>query len=359
MLDRRLVIVSGKGGVGKSAVSAGLAILAQRTGRRVLAVDMTGDGGLSGHFGTGPLAFKPREVRPGLHAMRIVRSEALLEYLSLQLRLPGMGRFGAVARAFDALATAAPAGREIITIGKILREVREERWDLVVADGPPTGQIGSYLRAPMSIAELVPTGRISTQAAWMRETLSNPTDTSLIVVTLPEELPSTETLETVEWLAKLQGFEVTVVPVEPDGVVDPGRLLAAVRDDTAVVSVMAANNEIGAVQPLDVIGPALAERGVPLHTDAVQAFGRVPLDLDGWGVGALSLSAHKINGPKGVGVLMLRRDLPAQPLLHGGGQERGVRSGTFNVAGIVGCGAAVRTPCEIWARAWAIARWVA
>jgi cysteine desulfurase len=153
-------------------------------------------------------------------------------------------------------------------------------------------------------------------------------------------------LETVEWLAEHEGFEATVVPVEHDGVVDPDRLLAAVREDTAAVSVMAANNEIGTVQPLEVIGPALAERGVPLHTDAVQAFGRVPLDLGGWGIGALSLSAHKINGPKGVGVLVLRRDLAVQPVLHGGGQERGVRSGTFNVAGIVGCGEAVRLTAD-------------
>lgn len=147
-------------------------------------------------------------------------------------------------------------------------------------------------------------------------------------------------IESCEWLAEHAGFDLDVVPPQPDGVVDPDRLLAAVRDDTVLVSVICANNELGTVQPLGVIGPALRDRGVPLHTDAVQAFGRAPLDLDGWGIGALALSAHKFNGPKGVGVLMLRRDLAAQPVLHGGGQERGVRSGTLNTAGIVGCGAA-------------------
>ena len=200
MLDKRLVIVSGKGGVGKSAVAAGLALLGQRNGLRILAVEMGSPGGLSTHFSTGPLEFKPREVRPGLHAMHIVRSEALLEYLSLQLRLPGVGRFGAVARAFDALATAAPAIREIITIGKILWEVKEDRWDLVVADAPPTGQIGSYLRAPRSISELVPTGRIRAQSEWMTATLADADMTQLAIVTLPEELPTTETLETMRWL---------------------------------------------------------------------------------------------------------------------------------------------------------------
>jgi cysteine desulfurase len=147
-------------------------------------------------------------------------------------------------------------------------------------------------------------------------------------------------IESCEWLATHAGFNVDVVPPEPDGIVDPDRLLAAVRDDTVLVSVIQANNELGTIQPLDVVGPALRDRGVPLHTDAVQAFGRVELDLDEWGIGALALSAHKFNGPKGVGVLMLRRDLAAQPVLHGGGQERGVRSGTLNAAGIVGCGAA-------------------
>lgn len=234
MLDRRLVMVSGKGGVGKSALSAGLAILAQRTGRRVLAVDMVSQGGLSSHFGTGQLTFQPREIKPGLHAMRVVRAEALLEYLSLQLRLPGVGRFGAVARAFDALATAAPAVREIITIGKILWEVREERWDLVVVDGPPTGQLGSYLRAPVSIEELVPTGRIGTQAEWMRATLADPKTTSLVVATLPEELPSTETLETLAWLEREQ--------VAPDPVVVANRVLpdlGRLESDDPILGAMA------------------------------------------------------------------------------------------------------------------------
>lgn len=202
MLDKRLVLVSGKGGVGKSAVTSGLALLAQRRGLRVLAVAMEPGGGLATHFGAGDLGFTPREVRPGLHAMQMVRSEALLEYLSLQLRIPGMGRFGAVARAFDALATAAPAVREIVTIGKILWEVKEDRWDLVLVDAPPTGQITSYLRAPATITDLVTTGRISGQAEWMADTLADPEATALALVTLPEELPTTETSEAIEWVER-------------------------------------------------------------------------------------------------------------------------------------------------------------
>lgn len=156
-------------------------------------------------------------------------------------------------------------------------------------------------------------------------------------------------LDAVSWLADHAGFEATVVPVRPDGVVDPERVLAAVRPDTVLVTVMAANNELGTVQPLEEIGPALAERGVPLHSDAVQAFGRWRLDVDRTRLTALSLSAHKFNGPKGVGVLMLRRDVAAHPVLHGGGQERGVRSGTLNTPGIVGCGAAATLAADTMA----------
>ncbi len=200
MLDKRLVIVSGKGGVGKSAVVSGLALLAQRHGLRVLAMEMGSPGGLSAHFGTGPLEFEPREVRPGLHAMRMVRSDAMLEYLALQLRIKGITRFGTVAKAFDALATAAPGIREIITLGKVVSEVRQDRWDVVIADAPPTGQIGSYLRAPKTIKELVPSGRVRVQADIMAETLKDPGLTGTVLVTLPEELPTTETSETLEWL---------------------------------------------------------------------------------------------------------------------------------------------------------------
>jgi anion-transporting ArsA/GET3 family ATPase len=165
-------------------------------------MEMDSPGGLSAHFGAGPLGFEPREIRPGLHAMQMVRSDALLEYLALQLGIKGVTRLGALARAFDALATTAPGIREIITIGKAIWEVREDRWDVVVADAPPTGQIGSFLRAPVTIAELVPTGRILTQAEFMRETLRDPLLTQLLVLTLAEELPVAETEETLRWLAK-------------------------------------------------------------------------------------------------------------------------------------------------------------
>ncbi len=143
------------------------------------------------------------------------------------------------------------------------------------------------------------------------------------------------------WLCDAQGFEVTWVQPQSDGRVDPEAVLAAVRPDTAVVSVMAANNELGAVNDVAAIGAALADGPAALHTDAVQAFKTLPLDVAAMRCDALALSAHKFGGPHGVGVAHLRRGVPIVPLSHGGGQDRGVRSGTFAAALDAACGAAV------------------
>ena len=141
-----------------------------------------------------------------------------------------------------------------------------------------------------------------------------------------------------------EGFEVTRVEVGPGGVVEAARVAAALRPDTILVSVMAANNEIGTIQPVEEIGALCRDQAVVFHCDAVQALGRVPVDAGAWNVDLMSLSAHKMYGPKGVGALYVRRDrkprLRLQPQAEGGGQEKGVRSGTLNVPGIVGFGAA-------------------
>ncbi len=147
-------------------------------------------------------------------------------------------------------------------------------------------------------------------------------------------------LDSARWLAQHDGFRLTVVPAQRDGRVDVERVLAAVRDDTAVVSVMAANNELGAVNDVAALGRALRERGVAYHVDAVQAYPTLNVDVSAWPVDALALSAHKFGGPGGVGVAYLRRGVPVVPLLHGGGQDRGVRSGTFAAALDAACAAA-------------------
>jgi cysteine desulfurase len=146
-------------------------------------------------------------------------------------------------------------------------------------------------------------------------------------------------LETCHSLEK-QGASVTTLAVDGNGVLDPDLVAKAIRPDTAIVSVIMANNEIGTIQNLPEISRITREKGVYLHTDAVQAVGRIPVDVQELGVDLLSISAHKLYGPKGVGALYVRKGTPISPILWGGGQERGKRSGTENVPGIVGLGKA-------------------
>ncbi|MBT1546791.1 cysteine desulfurase family protein [Curtobacterium aurantiacum] len=142
-------------------------------------------------------------------------------------------------------------------------------------------------------------------------------------------------LESCAYLARFHDFDVTVLPVGPDGRVDPAVLRAALRPDTTLVSIAHADNEIGTVQDVPALAEAAHEVGARFHTDAVQSAPWLPIGLDVLGVDALSLSGHKLGAPKGTGVLAVRSGVPLEPLLHGGGQERGRRSGTEDVAGAV------------------------
>jgi cysteine desulfurase len=147
-------------------------------------------------------------------------------------------------------------------------------------------------------------------------------------------------LQTCQYLEK-HGFHVTYLPVDAYGVVSPDSVAQAITDRTVLVSVMFANNEVGTIQPIAEIARVCRERGVPFHTDAVQAVGKLPMDVKELGIDLLSLSAHKFYGPKGVGALVVRKGVKIDPLLHGGHQERGLRAATENVAGIVGAARAL------------------
>ncbi len=152
-------------------------------------------------------------------------------------------------------------------------------------------------------------------------------------------------LDTAKYLEK-QGIQVTYLPVDQYGMVSLEKLKAAITDKTILISIMAANNEIGTIQPLEEIGKIAKEKGILFHTDAAQAVGKIPIDVEKMGIDILSFSAHKMYGPKGIGGLYVRKKNPRvrlAPVIHGGGHERGMRSGTLNVPGIVGFGKA----CEI------------
>ena len=153
-------------------------------------------------------------------------------------------------------------------------------------------------------------------------------------------------LHTCEYLEK-RGFEITYLNVDRDGLIDLEELKAAIRPDTILISVMFANNEIGTMEPIEEIGAIAKERNVLFHTDAVQAFGQVPIDVDKLHIDMLSASGHKLNGPKGIGFLYIRSGLKLRSFIHGGSQERSRRAGTENVPGIVGLGKAVERALRI------------
>ena len=152
-------------------------------------------------------------------------------------------------------------------------------------------------------------------------------------------------LHTADYLERL-GYEVTYLNVDKDGKVDLNELEAAIRPDTILISVMFANNEIGTIEPVKEIGEIAHKHGILFHTDAVQAFGHVRINVDELGIDLMSTSGHKINAPKGIGFLYIRKGIKIEPFVHGGAQERGMRAGTTNAAGIVGFGEAVKIASE-------------
>ena len=213
LLDRRLVFVTGKGGVGKTSVAAGLALLAAGEGKRTLLCEVDAKGDVAAAFESGPLTFAPAQVADNLRAMVMSTEESLKEYLRIHLKLPLVTRIGPLARSFDFVASAAPGVREILTIGKLAYEVREDHYDIVVVDASATGHVVGQLASPAAIHDLVRVGLVRDQTDWMLEILHDPSVTGTAIVAVPEEMPVTETLELSERLGAETEVDLAAVIV--------------------------------------------------------------------------------------------------------------------------------------------------
>jgi anion-transporting ArsA/GET3 family ATPase len=192
-------------------VAAAIAELAVQHGKRTLVCEMDAKGALATAFDAGPLGFEPTELSPGLFAMAMNTEDSLREYLRLFVRVPFVGRIGPLARTFDFVADAAPGVKEILAVGKLCYEVRERHYDLVVVDAEASGHIVAQVAAPQVIRDLVQVGLVREQTGWMIDLLGDASQTGLVVVATPEEMPVTETVELLGTVAERTNIDVAAV----------------------------------------------------------------------------------------------------------------------------------------------------
>jgi anion-transporting ArsA/GET3 family ATPase len=211
LLDRQLLFVTGKGGVGKTSVAAAIAELAAGAGKRTLVCEMDGKGALAAAFEVPPLGFEAREMLPNLWGMEMNTEDSLREYLRLFVRVPLLARIGPLAHTLDFIADAAPGVKEILAVGKLCYEAKEDHYDLVVVDAEASGHIVAQVGAPRAIREMVQVGPVREQTQWMIEVLEDPARTGVVVVTTPEDMPVTETIELIERLDHDTGVAVAGV----------------------------------------------------------------------------------------------------------------------------------------------------
>lgn len=283
LLDRQLIFVTGKGGVGKTSVAAALGLLASRSGRRTLVCEMDGKSALGPALDATALEFQPRSLGDNLSGMAMNTEDALREYLRLFVRVPLVARIGPLARTFDFVADAAPGVKEILGVGKLAYEVRERHYDLIIVDAESSGHIVAQVAAPRVISELVQVGLVRDQTRWMLDILEDPARTGIVVVTTPEEMPIAETIDLL------------------------GRLDA--QADVAPLAIVANR-----------VLPALFDRK---ESDVVGQLGRVDellVDAAGPGVRQVVVAAQLTEARRGVGAQHLERlraELPPSlPILN-------------------------------------------
>lgn len=251
LLSHRLLFVTGKGGVGKTTVACALALLASQQGKRTLVCEVEPKGDLGFAYECGPTPFAGHRVAPLLTAMSMDTEAALRDYLRQIARVPVFGRLSPVARTFDFVATAAPGIREILTVGKLCFEVREDHYDLVVVDASATGNVVGQLAAPIGINELVSVGIVRSQTEWILEILRDAEQTGVVIVTTPEEMPVSEAIDLSGRLAKDTPVHLSCVianRVLPELF---GRAEEEVFDQLATKSVVTATAKRIDTQPAD------------------------------------------------------------------------------------------------------------